>query len=128
MRWMNWYCQQHDSRLIVVYIPFHAAANPFYIEAQRKFGGCEGIQVPATLSDDAHRTQQRHLAAVCRANAIPFLDTTDAFIAGERERRLFWPTDGHCNAAGYHLLAELCVRQWSDSRRSDAAHKTKIEP
>ncbi len=128
-RWMNWYCQQHETRLLVVYIPYHGATNPLYIEAHRKLGGCEGFKIPASLSDDAHRTQQRHLAAVCRANAIPFLDSTDAFIAGERERRLFWPYDGHCNAAGYHLLAELCARQWRASRHSDSlASRNSFSP
>ncbi len=33
--------------------------------------------------------------AVCRFE-LPFVATTDEFVAGERECRLYWPTDGHC--------------------------------
>jgi lysophospholipase L1-like esterase len=112
MRFLAWFCREHGTRLKVIYVPFHVAANPAYLPAQIKLGGCTGVRLPASFSDADHRTQQRHLARACRDAGITFVDTTDAFIAGERSCRLFWPTDGHCNAAGYRLLAEICARCW----------------
>jgi hypothetical protein len=53
---------------------------------------------------------------VCRDLGIPFLDTTEEFIEGERRgQRLYWPIDGHCNAAGYRLVADICARYWSEA-------------
>ncbi len=125
LRFIAWFCREYGVRLNVVYIPFHVAANPGYIAAQVKLGGCAKVRLPASFSDEAHRTQQRHLAKVCRDIDIPFVDTTDELIAGERERRLFWPTDGHCNAAGYRVIAEACARCWvtAFSRRRAAPRK-----
>jgi lysophospholipase L1-like esterase len=110
------FCREHGVQLNVLYIPFHVAANRDYLAAQVKLGGCAGFKFPASFSDEPHRAQQRHLDRACRQAGLPFVDTTDAFIAGERERRLFWPTDTHCNAAGYHLVAEKCARCWSAQR------------
>jgi lysophospholipase L1-like esterase len=107
------FCRDNGVRLNVIYIPFHVAANRDYLAAQVKLGGCAGFKFPASFSDEAHRSQQRHLDRACRQAGLPFVDTTDAFIAGERQRRLFWATDTHCNAAGYHLVAEKCARCWS---------------
>ncbi len=115
LRFLAWFCREHGTRLGVVYVPFHVAANPVYRAAQIRLGGCAGVPLPASFSDAAHRTQQRHLATACREAGLTFVDSTDAFIAGERQQRLFWPIDGHCNAAGYHLLAELCAKCWNDS-------------
>jgi lysophospholipase L1-like esterase len=114
LRFMTWYCHEHGTRLAVVYVPFHVAANPAYLAAQVKLGGCAGVKLPETFNDEAHRTQQRHLQRACWDAGIPFVDTTDAFIAGERKERLFWPTDGHCNSAGYRLLAEACAKCWTE--------------
>lgn len=116
LRFMNWFCHEFHARLNVVYVPFHVAANPLYLAAQVKLGGCDGIDLPASFSDEAHRTQQRHLARACREAGIPFVDTTDLFIEAEHEQRLFWPTDGHCNPAGYHLIAEACLRCRNENR------------
>jgi lysophospholipase L1-like esterase len=118
MRYLAWFCHEHGARLHVVYVPFHVAANPAYLAAQIKLGGCAGVELPASFSDPPHRTQQRHLARACRDAGIEFIDTTDDLIAGERERRLFWPTDGHCNAAGYRLVAERCARCWTEARKN----------
>jgi lysophospholipase L1-like esterase len=124
LRFMNWFCHEFGASLSVVYVPFHVAANPLYIAAQVKLGGCEGIDLPASFSDVAHRAQQRHLARACRNAEIPFVDTTDAFIAAEEKQRLFWPTDGHCNPAGYHLIAESCVRLRAETH----AHEMRSLP
>jgi hypothetical protein len=43
---------------------------------------------------------------------ITFIDTTDAFIAAEKSSRLFWALDGHCNDAGYRLIADICTDHW----------------
>jgi lysophospholipase L1-like esterase len=115
LRFMAWFCREHGVRLNVVYIPFHMTANPVYLSAQLKLGGCAKMKLPASFSDDAHRRQQQHLAKACRDADIPFMDLTDAMIAAERERRLYWPIDGHCNAHGYRVIAEACVRRWTES-------------
>jgi lysophospholipase L1-like esterase len=112
LRFMAWFCREHGVRLHVVYIPFHLTANPVYLPAQLKLGGHAKMKLPVSFSDDAHRRQQQHLAKVCRDADIPFLDVTDAMIAAERERRLYWPIDGHCNAHGYRVIAEACARHW----------------
>jgi lysophospholipase L1-like esterase len=113
LRFLTWFCGEYGARLLVIYVPFHVAANPAYLPAQVKLGGCAGFALPASFSDEAHRSQQRHLARECREAGLTFIDSTDTFIAGERRQRLFWPTDGHCNAEGYRLLAELCAERWS---------------
>ncbi len=113
LRFLAWFCGEYGTRLHVIYVPFHVAANPAYLPAQIKLGGCSGFALPASFSDESHRAQQRHLAGACREAGLTFIDSTDAFIAGERGQRLFWPTDGHCNAAGYGLLAEICVGCWT---------------
>jgi lysophospholipase L1-like esterase len=127
LQFLAWFCGEHDTRLHMVYVPFHVAANPAYRAAQIRLGGCSAIPLPASFSDESHRAQQRHLAAACRDARLTFIDSTDAFIAGERRERLFWPTDGHCNAAGYRLLAELCARYWTawplEARAVDARIK-----
>ncbi len=115
LRFLAWFCGEYGTRLRVIYVPFHAAANPAYLPAQVKLGGCSGFALPASFSDEPHRTQQLHLARACQEAGVTFTDTTDAFIAGERRQRLFWPTDGHCNAAGYRLLAEICAGCWTDA-------------
>jgi lysophospholipase L1-like esterase len=113
------FCHEHGVQLNVTYIPFLVAANRDYLPAQRKLGGCAGVKFPASFSDETHRTQQRHLARACGNAGVPFIDTTDAFIAGERQRRLFWPIDNHCNAAGYRVVAEMCARLWMEQFRKD---------
>jgi hypothetical protein len=120
LRFLADFCREHGVRLNVVYVPFHVAANPAYLAAQMRLGGCTGVHLPATFSDSTHRTQQRHLARACQDAGLPFVDTTDAFIAGERHARLFWPTDGLCNAAGYRLLAEQCARLWAAQQRGES--------
>jgi lysophospholipase L1-like esterase len=116
LRFMAWFCSEYGAGLNVIYIPNHVTANRAYLPAQVKLGGCARMKMPASFSDEAHRAQQRHLTRACRDARIPFVDTTDAFIAGERAQRLFWPTDSHCNAAGYRLVAEVCTRCWNEGR------------
>jgi lysophospholipase L1-like esterase len=120
LRFLTEFCREHAVRLNVVYVPFHVAANPAYLAAQVKLGGCAKVKLPASFSDPAHRMQQRHLARACQEAGLPFVDTTDAFIAGERRGRLFWPTDGHCNAAGYRLLAQKCAHLWATQQRDES--------
>jgi lysophospholipase L1-like esterase len=104
-------CRQHNARLVVLYIPYHALVNPAYIAAQNRLGGERLV----ALTDPKYRRQEQHLAEVTRRLGIPLIDTTEEFIRAEQSRgRMFWPVDSHCNAAGYGLLADLCARDWTD--------------
>jgi hypothetical protein len=120
LRFMAWFCQEHGVLLNVVYIPFHVTANQDYLASQLKLGGCAKMKLPVSFHDEAHRRQQQHLAKACRDADIPFIDTTEAMIAGEGERRLFWPIDGHCNAHGYHVIAKACARCWMEHGRGSS--------
>jgi hypothetical protein len=105
------WCKEHQCRFVLAYIPHPCAANPLYIPFANKFGG-SGFGTATRADQPPYRNQQEHLAAVCRQLQVPFLDMTDEFIAAEKTQRLFWPFDGHCNAAGYRLAAEICARYW----------------
>lgn len=54
---------------------------------------------------------------------VPYLDLTPHFAAGARDgHRLFFEIDGHPNAAGYRLMAEVVLNNvWNDVARSDLA-------
>src|SRR5262249_4796522 len=105
-------CNRLETRLTVVYIPHRVAVNPLYLEAQNKLGGAG---FGAVTDGPLLRAQQQHLLKVTQSLGIAFLDTTDAFVQAEKsEGRLFWPIDGHCNAAGYRLVAEACARHWNE--------------
>jgi lysophospholipase L1-like esterase len=106
------HCERQGCRLIVVYIPHQVTANPIYMRAQIKLGVDYGKVTQ--LDGPMYRAQQRHLQQVTQALAIPFLDSTEAFIEAEKTSGgMFWPIDGHCTAAGYRLLAETCAHYWT---------------
>jgi lysophospholipase L1-like esterase len=109
-------CRPPGVRLVVVYVPHYAAVNPLYLAAEKRLGG-PGFGAQTSLDHAPYRNQQSHLRQVCGELALPFLDTTDAFIQAEQTGRLFWPIDGHCNADGYRLLAEVCARYWMDDTK-----------
>jgi lysophospholipase L1-like esterase len=107
-------CQQDKTQLIVVFIPHSVTTNPVYMQAQIKLGAPSYGSV-TRLDGPEYRSAQRHLRQATKDLGIPFLDTTDEFILAEQTRgRMFWPIDGHCNAAGYRLVAEICTRYWLD--------------
>jgi GDSL-like Lipase/Acylhydrolase family len=113
LRRMEEQCRDHGARLAVVYVPYPGATSAAYLAAQKRLGGFEP-DAGRTLDGEACRSQQRHLGLVTSELGLPFLDLTDTFIEAEKDgRRLFWPIDGHCNAAGYGLMAEVCARYWS---------------
>jgi lysophospholipase L1-like esterase len=104
-------CAEHECSLVVVYIPHLATTNPRYMKAQTQLGAEYGNLT--RLDGPQYRAQQRYLAQLTQALAIPFLDTTEEFIEAEKtDVRMFWPIDGHCTAAGYRLVAEVCARHW----------------
>jgi lysophospholipase L1-like esterase len=110
LRRMKSYCQRNSARLVVVYIPYHITVNPEYAAAQNRLGGFQ-YSAAESFADPMYRRDQRYLSDVTRALEIPFIDTTPEFATPERTgRRMFWPVDGHCNAAGYQLVARLCAR------------------
>jgi lysophospholipase L1-like esterase len=105
-------CSRAGARLVVVYVPYPGSVSVDYVVAQNRLGG-PPLDPSRPLDDPAHRRQQEHLREATRALGLPFLDTTDAFIAAERAgERMFWPIDGHCNARGYHLLATIAAKYW----------------
>jgi lysophospholipase L1-like esterase len=109
-------CRQHQTRLIVVYIPHHATTNPDYLSAYARLGEPR-LEAFTALQGAAYRMQQAHLRQVTGELQLPFLDMTDIFLAAEQgPKRLFWPMDGHCNSAGYRLLADRCSAIWSATR------------
>jgi lysophospholipase L1-like esterase len=106
-------CRAGQARLIMVYIPYCAAVNPAYVASQRRLGA-HALGGMDSLQDARYRSQQRHLRHLADTLGIPFLDLTDTFVHVEQsDQRLFWPVDGHCNAAGYRLVAEACARYWT---------------
>lgn len=107
-------CAARGVRLVLAYIPYHAATNPAYLEAHAKLGG-PGLGDISSLNDPVFRRSQNHLRSVAQKLGIPFLDMTDEFIGAEKTvGHMFWPYDYHCNAAGYRLVAQVCARFWKD--------------
>jgi predicted GH43/DUF377 family glycosyl hydrolase/lysophospholipase L1-like esterase len=106
-------CREAHCRLAVVYVPHQVTANANYVVQQNRLGG-RGYGNVTRLDSGVYRRQQMHLRRVTEFLDIPLLDTTEAMIQGERERRLYWPIDGHCNALGYRLLARICADYWQD--------------
>jgi lysophospholipase L1-like esterase len=105
-------CRQAGASLTVVYIPYHASLHAGYLAAQKQFGG-EHIEEIKTLDDAAHRRHQAHLREVTAALGLPFIDVTERLREAEQKGvRTFWAYDGHCNARGYHLIAQACVQHW----------------
>ncbi|MBX7103260.1 MAG: SGNH/GDSL hydrolase family protein [Gemmataceae bacterium] len=104
-------CRLAGCGLTLVYIPWHVMVSPEYTAATNRLGGRPLDE--ATRHEVASiRNQQRHLRIEADRLGISFVDTTDAFIAAEKTRRMFWALDGHCNEAGYRLIADLCRDQW----------------
>jgi lysophospholipase L1-like esterase len=113
LRRMEALCRDHGARLIVVYVPYLGATNAAYLAPQNRLGGLT-LDTSRPLDGEAYRCQQRHLVQATADLGLPFLDMTDAFIEAEKAgQRLFWPIDGHCNEAGYRLMAEVCARYWN---------------
>jgi hypothetical protein len=105
-------CREAGASLTIVYIPYAPTVNAVYLSAQKRLGTKALAQV-SSLEGSRYRAQQNHLDQVTRKLGIPFLDLTGEFIQAEQSgRRHFWPIDGHCNAAGYRLVAQACARQW----------------
>lgn len=115
-------CDKERSKLILVYIPHQVTANPIYMQAQVRMGADYGKL--RRLDGPEHRAQQRHFRQVTQDLGIPFLDTTDEFIEAEKTGRMYWPVDGHCTAAGYRLVADVCARYWLDGMMPRAAALT----
>jgi lysophospholipase L1-like esterase len=104
-------CRRNAARLVVVYVPYHAAVNPDYIPAQNQLGG----KPLTSLAGPKYKKQQAYLADVTSRLGVPFLDMTGEFTHAERTRgHVYWPFDGHCNRAGYELMAEVCARYLVD--------------
>ncbi len=110
-------CREAGAALTIVYIPYAPSVNPVYLIAQKRLG-TQALAHVSSLGDPRYRAQQNHLDRVTRELGIPFVDLTEAFVEAERAgRRCFWPIDGHCNAAGYRLVAEACARRWNEESR-----------
>jgi hypothetical protein len=104
-------CRKHKTLLVLAYVPYHAAINPEYIPAQNRLGG----KPLTSLSGPEYRRPQQHLAQTTKRLQLTLLDTTGEFMYAEKNRgRMFWAIDGHCNAAGYGLIAETCARFMHD--------------
>lgn len=120
-------CQRQDCQLIVVYIPHQVTTNPAYMEGQIKLGADYGKVT--RLDGPEYRGSQRHLRQVTAALGVPFLDTTAAFIDAEKQQGgMFWPIDGHCTAAGYRLVADVCARYWHNGISPGAKEESAIAP
>jgi lysophospholipase L1-like esterase len=120
-------CQGQGSRLIVVFIPHSVTTNPVYMEAQLRLGAPDYGTI-TRLDGPVYRSAQRHLRQVTADLGLPFLDMTDEFIEAEKTRgRMFWPIDGHCNAAGYRVVGEVCARYWTNGTLPRAA-PSETEP
>ena len=109
-------CRNGNARLVLVYVPYHAAVSQRYLSAHRRLGG-PGVDSITSLMEPRYRRQQNHLRRVAKTLRLPLLDLTDAFIAAEQAgARLYWPIDCHCNAQGYALIARACVQWWRKQR------------
>ncbi|MBI4707230.1 MAG: SGNH/GDSL hydrolase family protein [Candidatus Omnitrophica bacterium] len=48
----------------------------------------------------------QRLSAWARSKEAPFIDITPAMQAASKKAKLYWKIDGHCNSAGYQVVAD----------------------
>jgi lysophospholipase L1-like esterase len=94
LREMNQEVAQHNTRLIVLYVPTRIELSP---------AEWNSAHLP---SDYEPSVVVRRLVKICQAEGIPYLDPSDRFTA-TGTNRLYYPRDPHWNAAGHHLVGEI---------------------
>lgn len=109
-------CRAADVRLIVAYVPYSVIANPAYHNAQDRLNP-HGVGSTVPIESPEYLNQQRYLESIASRLDVPLIDLTVPFQEVERAgHQLYWPIDGHCNAAGYRLIAEVCATFWRSGR------------
>lgn len=128
LRLLKSLCDQQSCRLIVVFIPHPVTTNSAYMSAQVRMGADYGKIT--RLDGPVYRAQQRHLQEMTRTLEIPFLDATEELVEAEKSGvSMYWPVDGHCTAAGYRVVSEICARHWLDGTMPrDANAPPEIDP
>jgi lysophospholipase L1-like esterase len=94
LRKMNQEAGQHNTRLIVLYVPTRIELSP---------AEWNSAHLP---SDYEPSVVVRRLADICQVEGIPYLDPSDRFSA-TGANHLYYPRDPHWNAAGHHLVGKI---------------------
>jgi hypothetical protein len=104
---------QYGCEVIVVSVPLKVYAGREDLESCRRLG--------FELNDEMAESDSPDRAAegACRIAGLKFISVTDDFRKAADATHLFYEMDGHFNASGHRVFAELLtprlLRQWHDA-------------
>lgn len=118
-------CRSQGSEMLVALIPFNVTVSDHYLQFWWALG--VGLERPS-LAIPEFRGHQEHLDAMLADLGVPFIATTDALAREEMQgRRLYHDYDGHMNAAGYRLVAEVIADAYRKEVRSASSDRMSRE-
>jgi hypothetical protein len=101
-----------NARLVVAYVPFCGVTSGRYASALVKMG-MERSVAEALDSAPIYRRQNEMLANLCRAQNLPFADSTEVLIEAEaRGTPQYWSVDTHPRPVGYATIARHIYDVW----------------
>lgn len=65
------------------------------------------VHIPQGIDDDFYFYPPLRLSKFSSENGVPFIDVLPALKEASLHERLYWEKDGHCNSAGYRIIAEV---------------------
>ncbi len=118
-------CRSQGTELLVALIPFNVTVSDHYLQFWWASG--VGLEWPS-LAIPEFRRHREHLDAMLADLGVPFIATTDALAREEMQgRRLYHYYDGHMNAAGYRLVAEVIADAYRKEARSTSTDRISRE-
>ena len=97
--------EANGAAFLAAYVPSHVTVSDAYYPLWNQLGA--RFRRPTLVTPEFQR-EQRFLAQHFGERGVPFVDPTQRLMHEEAAgRRLFAGYDGHCNAEGYAVLAEL---------------------
>lgn len=64
------------------------------------------VHIPMGINDDSYSYPPLRMSKFSSENGVPFIDVLPALKEASRHETLYWEKDGHCNSAGYRVIAE----------------------
>jgi acetyltransferase AlgX (SGNH hydrolase-like protein) len=100
---------ERGARFVIFYVPTRIELSP----EEWKNEHLPSVYDPGEVS--------RRLDAICKAEAIPYIEPSEDFREAAKQGPLYYPHDPHWNAAGHHLagklLAEYVRTLWQGTRQ-----------
>jgi hypothetical protein len=74
--------------------------------ARRSHAQITFIHIPQGIGDDSLSYPSLRLSKFSSEQGVPFIDVLPAMEEASKHEILYWENDGHCNSAGYRVIAE----------------------